>query len=129
MQTPDEDTLLEIALASGFEDAAWLPADRLPHPIPAQRFMVALAELSGGAEREINIGGYRDRVKLALESAIGQKSVSFSYRDETPGTPGDYYYFEVVLQDGSTALTSPRIVRAVTPQGQAIRYLVPEQTE
>lgn len=124
-----EEVILEIVLAEGFEDAAWLPADRLPQPIPAQRFLVSLAEIEGGATRQMNIGGYQDRLVLARSGSISQKSASFSYRDEDPASLGDYYYFEVVLEDGSTALTSPRLVQQEAGDSDALRHLVPEVAE
>jgi hypothetical protein len=111
MEAPVEDSVLEVVLAEGFEDAAWLPSDRLPQPIPAQRFFVPLAEIATGAVREISVNGYQDTVRVHRPESLGRTTTRFNYQDEQPPALGDYFYFQVVLVDGSYGLTSPRMVR------------------
>ena len=110
LEDSGEDAVLEIGLAAGFEDAAWLPADRPPQPTPAQRFSVPLAEIRDGASRQMEVGGYTDTLELTVTPKPQEGGVTFSYTDRSKPKIGDYYYFHVLLMDGSFAYSSPIFV-------------------
>lgn len=127
--TPD--TVFEIGLAPGFEDAAWLPSDRLPQAIAGQRFMITAAEIAEGATRQMRVGGYDDLLTLSWRTsaesmtklsrqagaelpaeALTNSGASvirevISLTDASPARRGDYYYLHVQLMDGSYAISSP----------------------
>ncbi len=110
LEDPGEDAVLEIGLAAGFEDAAWLPADRRPQPTPAQKLLASLAEISDGASRQMEVGGYTDTLELTVTPGAREAGMAFSYTDRTKPKIGDYYYFHVLLADGSFAYSSPIFV-------------------
>ena len=101
------DTVIEIGIAPGYEDAAWIPNDRLPQPTSGQKFLIPIAEAILGATRTIEVEGYQDSVRI--EPALVPFGASMRFNFEDPSTPhiGDYYYFRVRLEDGSFAYTSP----------------------
>ncbi len=101
------DTVIEIGIAPGYEDAAWIPNDRLPQPTSGQKFLIPIAEAILGATRTIEVEGYQDSVRI--EPALVPFGASMRFNFEDPSTPhlGDYYYFRVRLADGSFAYTSP----------------------
>ncbi len=101
------DTVIEIGIAPGYEDAAWIPNDRLPKPTPGQKFLIPIAEATQGGTRTIDVQGYRDSVRI--EPALVPFEPFMRYEFDDPSTPqlGDYYYFRIRLQDGSFAYTSP----------------------
>lgn len=110
LQDSTPDTVLEIGIAPGFEDAAWLPVDRLPQETPMQRFLVPLSGTDGsdGAVRSLEVDGYRDQVFLRPERAALADSGSYTYRyqDRTAARIGDYYYMMVELRSGAVAYSS-----------------------
>ena len=101
------DTVIEIGIASGYEDVAWIPKDRLPKPTPGQKFLIPIDEAIQGGTRTFEVEGYRDSVRI--EPALVPFETSMRYEFDDPSTPqiGDYYYFRVRLQDGGFAYTSP----------------------
>ena len=101
------DTVIEIGIASGYEDVAWIPKDRLPKPTPGQKFLIPIDEAIRGGTRTFEVEGYRDSVRI--EPALVPFETSMRYEFDDPSTPqiGDYYYFRVRLQDGGFAYTSP----------------------
>lgn len=110
LNEPTPDTVLEIGLAPVFEDAAWLPVDRLPQEIPAQRFLLSLSEIQQGARRQFEVGGYMDSVEIRPASGSGQQQTAFTFTDASRPRIGDYYYFIVALSSGAYAYTSPVFV-------------------
>ena len=108
------DTVPEIGIASGFEDAAWLPSDRLPQPTLMQRFLIPLSEVKteAGASRFMEVSGYSDRLQLLparAPLAEGQE-YEFRYRDSSTPRRGDYYFLMVRQQNGAMAYSSPVFV-------------------
>ena len=101
------DTVIEIGIASGYEDVAWIPKDRLPKPTPGQKFLIPIDEAIQGGTRTFEVEGYRDSVRI--EPALVPFETSMRYEFDDPSTPqiGDYYYFRVRVQDGGFAYTSP----------------------
>lgn len=101
------DTVIEIGIGPGHEDAAWIPKDRLPKPTSGQKFIIPIAEAMQGGTRTFDVEGYRDSVRI--EPALVPFDSSMRYEFDDPSTPhlGDYYYYRVRLQDGSFAYTSP----------------------
>ena len=104
--TPD--TVLEIGIAKGFEDAAWLPEDRLPQPTPMQRFLIPLAEADSSAVRGMEVSGYSDRVVVERARASLSEDGSYTYRYQDRSVPrkGDYYYLVIRQQNGAVAFSS-----------------------
>ena len=104
--TPD--TVLEIGIAEGFEDAAWLPEDRLPQPTPGQRFLVPLAEAESVAVRTMEVSGYSDRLVIERARAPLSEDGSYNYRYQDQSAPrkGDYYYLVIRQQNGAVAFSS-----------------------
>jgi hypothetical protein len=104
--TPD--TVLEVGIAKGFEDAAWLPEDRLPQPTPAQRFMIPLVEANGLARRNMEVAGYSDQLKVRRKRMPLTEAPVYDYRYQDRSVPriGDYYYLIVRLQNGAVAYSS-----------------------
>ncbi len=107
LATANEDTVIEIGIAPGFEDAAWIPNDRLPKQTSGHKFLIPIAEAMQGGTRTFEVEGYRDSVRI--EPALVPFESSMRYDFDDPSTPhlGDYYYFRIRLQDGSFAYTSP----------------------
>ncbi len=101
--TPD--TVLEVGIAKGFEDAAWLPDDRLPQATPMKRFLLPLSEVDSGAERRLEIAGYSDRLTIQPEREPLTEANTYTYRYQDRSAPrkGDYYYLIVRQQDGAIA--------------------------
>lgn len=107
LDDPGHDTVLEIGIAEGFEDAAWLPEDRLPQETTAQRFLVPLNEVQSGAFREIEVNGYKDTLTIHPATNPLAAAVTFTHIDTSMPRYDDYYYFLVELIDGSYAYSSP----------------------
>jgi hypothetical protein len=107
---PTADTVLEIGLAAVVEDAAWIPVDRLPQKIAAQRFLIPLGEMQQGAVRSFGVAGYNDRLEVTPSLVAGETQTKFSYADSTSPRIGDYYYFFVRLTSGAFAYSSPVFV-------------------
>ena len=107
LTSPNTDTVIEIGIAPGYEDAAWLPNDRLPKPTPGQKFLIPIAEAMQGGLRTFDVEGYRDSVRV--EPVLVPFESSMRYEFDDPSTPhlGDYYYFRVRLVNGAFAYTSP----------------------
>jgi len=103
-----QDTVLEIGIAKGFEDAAWLPDDRLPQATPAQRFMIPLAEADSVAERRLDVAGYSDRLAVKRKRAPLTDNLTYDYRYQDRSVPrkGDYYYLVVRQHSGAVAYSS-----------------------
>ena len=104
------DTVLELGFAESFEDIGWLPDDRLPQLIPAQRFIVPFSELAQGAVRTLNVAGYDDTITLEAQRPALGTQVVVRYRDPQPAHRGDWYVFRVVLTNGHFAWSSPVMV-------------------
>lgn len=104
--TPD--TVLEVGIAQGFEDAAWLPGDRLPQPTPAQRYMIPLVEADNLARRNMEVAGYTDQLQVRRERAPLSEVPTYDYRFQDSSVPrtGDYYYLVVRQQNGAVAYSS-----------------------
>lgn len=107
LEDPGHDTVLEIGIAEGFEDAAWLPEDRLPQETTAQRFLVPIDEAQSGAVREIEVNGYKDTLTIHPATKPLAAVVTFTHIDTSLPRYDDYYYFLVELIDGSYAYSSP----------------------
>ena len=107
---PSQDTVLEVGFASGYEDAAWLPIDRLPQAIPAQRYLIPYSEVEQGATRIMSIDGYEDKMTISRSLLPLESDLEFDHEDLSRARIGDYYYFIVVLSDGSYAVSSPQLV-------------------
>lgn len=101
------DTVIEIGIASGYEDAAWIPNDRLPQPTSGQKFLIPIAEAILGGTRKIEVAGYQDSVRIEPALLPFESSMRFNFEDSSTPHLGDYYYFRVRLEDGSFAYTSP----------------------
>ena len=99
--------MIEIGIASGYEDVAWIPKDRWPKPTPGQKFLLPIEEVTQGGTRTLEVEGYRDSVRI--EPALVPFESSMRYEFNDPSTPqfGDYYYFRVRLENGNFAYTSP----------------------
>lgn len=108
--SPTPDTVIEMGFAGVFEDTAWIPEDRLPQKIAAQRFLVPFGELERGAVRVIDAAGYQDRVIISPAKVPQGTTARFSHVDPSPPRIGDYYYFRVSMADGSVAVSSPVFV-------------------
>lgn len=107
-----QDTVLEIGIAPGFEDAAWLPQDRLPQETPMQRYVIPLSGLddtTAGAVRSMEVAGYSDEINLrpGRESLSEDGSYRYQYEDRSVPRIGDYYYLKVELENGGVAYSSP----------------------
>lgn len=107
LTSTDADTVIEIGIASGYEDVAWIPKDRWPKPTPGQKFLLPIEEVTQGGTRTLEVEGYRDSVRI--EPALVPFESSMRYEFNDPSTPqfGDYYYFRVRLENGNFAYTSP----------------------
>jgi hypothetical protein len=107
LTSADADTVIEIGIAPGYEDVAWIPKDRLPKPTSGQKFLIPIEEAIRGGTRTFEVEGYRDSVRI--EPALVPFESSMRYEFNDPSTPqlGDYYYFRVRLEDGDFAYTSP----------------------
>lgn len=111
----DPDTVLELSIASGYEDAAWLPTDRLPAETNALRFMVSLDEIVQGVSRNSNNDGYVDSVSLDMAGATIDQTMTItmamtmtlSARGIPASRVGDYYQISVELNNGGYALSAP----------------------
>ena len=108
--TPD--TVLEVSIAAGYEDAAWLPGDRLPEATPSQSFVVPMSEVDRVAERRVPVAGYEDVLRIQRAIEPGVTDLGLRHTDSSPARPGDYYHFEVGFSGGAWAMTSPRYVTA-----------------
>ena len=107
--TPD--SVIEIGLAAGYEDAAWFPDDRMPSETPSMRFQIPLAEiLTMTAVREIDVSGYKDRLVITPVARELNNSMQVEYIDHSIPRIGDYYYFRVTHADGEMAWSSPMYV-------------------
>ncbi len=106
----DLDTLIEVGIAQGFEDAAWLPVDRLPQETPKARFLVTLAEIENDAVRLVTTAGYQDVVTLTQKTAPMPGQFQYRFEDSEPPRIGDYYYLVVRLVDGAIGYSTPMIV-------------------
>lgn len=108
----DPDTVLELSIAPGYEDAAWLPADRLPAETNALRFMVSLDEIVQGVSRNSNNDGYVDTVSLDMSGATDDqtitntKTMTLSARGVPASRVGDYYQVSVELDNGGYAISA-----------------------
>ena len=107
LTSTNADTVIEIGIASGYEDVAWIPKDRFPKPTSGQKFLIPINEAIQGGTRTFEVEGYRDSVRI--EPALVPFESSMRYEFDDPSTPqlGDYYYFRVRLEDGGFAYTSP----------------------
>ncbi len=87
-------------------------ADRPPADLPAVEFDVALADISLRPFRhEIPVVRNIDSIEVRLFDSSGTRDREFSYADESPAVPGDYYYVRVRQVDGSMAWSSPWFTR------------------
>ena len=107
LTSANADTVIEIGIAPGYEDVAWIPKDRLPKPTSGQKFLIPIDEAIQGGTRTFEVEGYRDSVRI--EPGLVPFESSMRYEFDDPSTPqlGDYYYFRVRLEDGGFAYTSP----------------------
>ncbi len=108
LDSMDPDTVVEVNLASGYEDAAWIPEDRLPSETPAMKFPIPLAEITSmNAVRRIETSGYMDELTLRQIPEEMPDSLEVSYTDDSAPRIGDYYYIRVTHGDGSQTWSSP----------------------
>ena len=107
LTSADADTVIEIGIAAGYEDVAWISKDRLPKPTPGQKFLLPFKEVTGGGTRTLEVEGYQDTVRIEPALVPFESSIRYEFND--PSTPqiGDYYYFRVRLDNGDFAYTSP----------------------
>ena len=101
------DTLLEIVMADGYEDEAWIPKDRVPQPIPLKKFLIPIAEAETGATRISEVIGYLDRVNIRPARSPMGSEFNYLYTDRDVPKVGDYYYLAVIQQNGARAWSSP----------------------
>ncbi|MDC0067218.1 hypothetical protein OAL10_00245 [Gammaproteobacteria bacterium] len=107
LTSADADTVIEIGIAAGYEDVAWISKDRLPKPTLGQKFLLPFKEVTRGGTRTLEVEGYRDTVRIEPALVPFESSIRYEFND--PSTPqiGDYYYFRVRLDNGDFAYTSP----------------------
>lgn len=117
LDSPTADTVLEIGLAPGFEDAAWLPADRLPAELPGQRFLISISELEDGTVRSFEVDGYRDEIRFEPRRPALPSPATVTFNDPRASKLGDYYYFRVVTEGGGVAYSSVFMVDTVAENG------------
>lgn len=104
----DPDTIVEVNIAAGYEDAAWIPSDRLPSETPAMKFQIPLAEITNmNAVRQIEVNGYMDELVVRPVPRQAVTSLDVSFLDQSAPRIGDYYYFRVIHRDGSRTWSSP----------------------
>ena len=111
----NEDSVIEVQIAEGYESTGWLPEDRLPAPTPLALFQFPISELNRGpAVREAVIDDYVDTVTMAWAYRESRTSRTVTWDDPGKTRTGDYYYFRVTTTDGSMAWTSPVVVGGKT---------------
>jgi len=107
LASANADTVIQIGIAPGYEDAAWIPEDRLPKPTAAQKLLIPIAEAMQGGTRMFGVEGYGDSVSIEPALVPFESSMRYEFDDSSTPHLGDYYYFRVRLEDGGFAYTSP----------------------
>jgi hypothetical protein len=106
----NDDTVIEVALAPGYEDVAWMPKDRMPKKTSGRKVFIPIREAAEGTSRFFDEEGYQD--SLIVEPALIpiDSSLSYSISDVSPPRFGDFYYFRVTFKNGGIAYSSPAYV-------------------